>query len=101
MSVDIKIEENWKITSDRHGYQLRRFSGYDKEGEQKWDPLKFAGTIRSVLESWGEQVVRECDATTFKEIKQEIQKVRKRLDEIATNCAISSRETASAEETGA
>jgi hypothetical protein len=82
MGVCIQLDNNFYITSDKHGYQLSKFQGYDKSNKEMWKPEKFAGTIRSLLESWAELEVRTSGAQSFEELKAKVDEMHAKINEI-------------------
>jgi len=90
MAVQIHIEDNWYIISDKYCYQLTLFSGYDKHGREKWLASKFAGTIRTILEVWAEQMIRDSDAQTFGELKAKVDELHKKIDQIGREITVES-----------
>jgi len=82
MAVQIHIEGDWYVTSDKHCYQLIQFNGYDKHDQEKWSASKFAGTIRTILEEWAEQMIRDSNAQTFAELKAKVDELHEKISQI-------------------
>jgi hypothetical protein len=75
------------LTSDKHGYQLCRFEGYDQKGKERL-------LAEDALRAWAEQRVKDCDAQTWEELRAGVQAVREKLDEISSHTAVRACETA-------
>ena len=81
MGLEIKLDENYCLTSDKNGYQLST-RAVQKDGSVKFAGQKFAGTIDRVLEAWVQQRARDIDATTFGELKEALNGIYEELNAI-------------------
>ena len=84
--MEIRINHNWRITSDTYNIKLekRRIVTKGREkGKEAWCCDWFYGTIEQALNGYLGQIVRDCDAETFDELKELLENTKSEIAEAA------------------
>ena len=86
--MNIRIDENWAITSDEYNVILQQRFVNKKEdsknfGEEYWTNSGFYRTLEDALNGYLTKKIRQSNATTLQEIAQEIKETRKLFAQIA------------------
>lgn len=79
--LEIKLVENYYITSDTYNYILSK-KKKTKEGKGSFINLAYHNTITGVLESFRRKYPRDKDIKSIKKLSDVLQAIDKRLAEI-------------------
>ncbi len=78
--IDVKIDENYKITSDTHNFVIEKY--YPKAKKVKWKAIKWYPNIDGLM--WGifNHEIRISSATSLQELAQCVKKAKEKIDTI-------------------
>lgn len=69
--MDIKLNDEYRVTSDSRQYILQRFTGsYDKNGNEVRTNVTYHGTIASLVNNLLERQVRTTELNNLIDIKE-------------------------------
>ena len=87
MSIDIKVDEKHRITSDKYNFILNKVSvaGADAKnaGEEMLHPVSFHQTLEGLLNSWTDKRIRNLNAETFAELKEGVRELKEEQQKLA------------------
>lgn len=100
MPLNIRINENYRITSDNFNvilrkrklvdptkapnWQQRKAKGASPEITVKWEDVGYYPKIEQALEAVVDKTVLESDAETIPQLLNEISQIRRQINEVLT-----------------
>ena len=80
-SLEIRLGEEWRITSDRYNYILQKLKGKERK---RWSSEGHYSNIQALLNSYRSILVKDCGAKSIKEAYESVVKLNKELEKTIT-----------------
>ena len=75
--MEIQLSETRKVTSDQHGFQVRRL--HISKGVSTWVAYMFFGSLKAALKAIPDAMLKESNAKGWKECKQVLDTTREEI----------------------
>jgi hypothetical protein len=79
-----KIDDDYRIKSDKRQWMLQKRSKDDKEGNEVWTSFKYQGTLPAIVRTSYEYFVRQSEAEGILELMNESKRIINHLTKIST-----------------
>lgn len=97
MALNIRISEDWRITSDSHNvilnqrimvdptkspsWEKRKKEGASPEPREDWKEVGYYSSVERAMEAAVDKAVLKSDATTIQQLLQEITQLRREISD--------------------
>lgn len=80
--MEIKITDDYRITSDKYNVTIEKYTGDNKEGKEIWVSESHHKTVELALDSFATKRIRQSTATKFAELKADIESLKELMNGI-------------------
>lgn len=89
--MKLKLDENYRITTDELNFILQRKqvskqSGKGKRKSNPWRPIGFYMDLRQVLAAYSQEKIKETTATTLEELFRALTSLNSLIERIGERC---------------
>ena len=78
----VPINEQYRITTDPYQWIVQKKRS--RKGKEDWEPQTYHTSFQSALQSLGEFMVRQSDATTLTDVLAEVESITTTLSQALT-----------------
>lgn len=77
--MEIKICDNYRLTSDPYNIILEQRKVNKKNGQEYWTADSFYRTVEQALDALLQKRIRGSEATTLKELRNEVREAKEQI----------------------